>query len=228
MISAWPGARPRTIPNGPTETTLESVERQCTSPWISRFPCVGTSARTVSDSPGPRTSRVWERTKSGWETSTGSVAISRLLVETWTTVRPGPRPVTTPAVSTDAISDLSDFQVTRPAAVGVPSSRTATGVIRTFSPGNSVTEAGSRVRREAEAARAPIESPGALPVIRTAIEARLPWARASILARPGVIPRTVPSFLTRAIIVSELQKTNLVEAMRFPRPSNAAAKRACF
>ena len=28
MISAWPVARPRTMPDGPTETTLESVERQ--------------------------------------------------------------------------------------------------------------------------------------------------------------------------------------------------------
>ena len=64
--------------------------------------------------------------------------------------------------------------------------------------------------------------------MRTAIEARLPWARASILASPGVMPSTVPSFRTRAIIVSELQKVNLAAAMRLPRPSNAAAKRACF
>ena len=61
--------------------------------------------------------------------------------------------------------------------------------------------------------------------MRTAIEARLPWTRASILARPGVIPRTVPSFLTRAIMVSELQKVNLADAMIFPRASNAVAKR---
>jgi hypothetical protein len=73
-----------------------------------------------------------------------------------------------------------------------------------------------------------MESPGALPVMRTAMEARLPCARASILASPGAIPKTVPSFLTRAIIVSELQKVNLADAIRFPRPSNAAAKRACF
>ena len=64
--------------------------------------------------------------------------------------------------------------------------------------------------------------------MRTAIEARLPWVRASILARPGVMPRTVPSFRTRAIIVSELQKVNLAAARRLPRPSKAAAKRACF
>ena len=64
--------------------------------------------------------------------------------------------------------------------------------------------------------------------MRTAMEARLPLDRASILAKPGVMPRTVPSFRTRAMRVSELLKVNLAEAMRFPRASKAAANRACF
>ena len=45
----------------------------------------------------------------------------------------------------------------------------------------------------------------------TASEARLPWTRASTLASPGATPRTVPSFDTRAMAVSELQKVNLAD-----------------
>ena len=51
----------------------------------------------------------------------------RPAVVAWTTVRPRSTGSTTPAVSTAAISGLSDFQVTLPAPIGVPSSRTARG-----------------------------------------------------------------------------------------------------
>src|SRR5215203_4581931 len=129
------------------------------------------------------------------------------------TVRPGDRPVTRPAVSTAAISGLADFQETRSAIVGVPSPRTAEAVTRTLSPGYSVAEAGSRLSIEADEARAAAVSEGALPVMRTAMDARRFCDRASILASPGLTPRTVPSFRTRAMSVSELAKVNLAEAM---------------
>jgi hypothetical protein len=81
--------------------------------------------------------------------------------------------VITPAESTDAISGLKDLQVSRPTTAGVPSSRTARGVTRILSPEKMLTEPGSRINAEAtERARA--GSPGALPVMRIAIEARLP------------------------------------------------------
>jgi hypothetical protein len=78
------------------------------------------------------------------------------------------------------------------------------------------------------AEREGVASAGALPVIRMAIDARLPCDLASIRARPGDTPITEPSFLTRAIMVSELEKTNLAEGIRFPLESKAAAKSACF
>ena len=55
------------------------------------------------------------------------------------------------------------------------------------------------------------------------MDARRPWDRASIFASPGVTPTTLPSFLTFAIRVSELQKVNLALAIRFPLPSAIGA-----
>jgi hypothetical protein len=135
VTSAWPGAIARTIPRASTATMPVSLERHWTRLRISLLPWVGTRARRVSESPGPSTSSRCDSTKSGCDTSTGKVASNRLLVETWTTVRPGESAVTRPPVSTAAISGLMDFQETLPAGAGVPSPRRATGFTRTVSPG---------------------------------------------------------------------------------------------
>ena len=41
MISACPGAMARTMPERLTDSEVESVERQCTRPRISRVPWAG-------------------------------------------------------------------------------------------------------------------------------------------------------------------------------------------
>ncbi len=111
-------------------------------------------------------------------------------------VRPTPVPVTSPPESTRATSGLRDLIVTLPIETGVPSSFKAWARIRAVSPGIKVSAGGSRVRTDAVDARVPAGSPGALPVMSTARDARFPCDRASILARPGFMPTTVPSFLT--------------------------------
>ena len=100
------------------------------------------------------------------------------------------------------------------ATLGKPLSRCRVGLV----------SSGDVVRRDMEP---PADDPRALgllsryaravPVISTARDARFPCDRASILARPGVTPRTVPSFRTWAIRVSELPNVILAEGIRLPR-----------
>ncbi len=207
------------MPVAPTVATVESLEDHWTTPRTSRLFWDGTRTCRVSASSGPRMRRVRESTKSAASTSTGAVAIRPAEVVAWMMLFPTATATTWPEVSTSATSGLSDFQVTFPGVgEGVASSRSAWGVTRIVSPGRRMMDAGSRVSTDPggsegwpfPALLAPV------PVMRTAIEARFPWSRASTLARPGLTPSTEPSLPTRAISVSELQKPNLAEGMRLP------------
>ena len=213
-ISVLPGPRASTMPVGPTTATLVSADRHCTPPVTSRLFCAGTRTRSVSASSGPSISIPPLSAISAGSTSTGTVAMRPVPVEAWTMLFPGATPSTMPPLSTVATSGLSDFQRTRATASGLPSSRSACGVIWTLSPGSSMAAVGSSVRALPTAA--PADGPEVPPVMSTASDARFPWIRASILARPGATPCTVPSCETRTMAVSELQNRNLAEAIRLP------------
>ena len=101
-----------------------------------------------------------------------------------TMLLPGATATTRPVLSTVATSGLSDFHTTRASGSGVPSSRSACGVIRTLSPGKQ--DRGGRVQRQRRR-RPPTALP---PVTSTASDARLPCSRASTLASPGATPST--------------------------------------
>ena len=60
-----------------------------------------------------------------------------------TMLLPGATATTRPVLSTVATSGLSDFHTTRASGSGVPSSRSACGVIRTLSPGSRTAVVGS-------------------------------------------------------------------------------------
>ena len=109
MSSVCPGARPVTIPVGPTLAITVS----CTCHWMP--PCTarpfweGITANSVSLSSGPTTTLVPDKAMLAGATSIGAVAMSPLAVVAWRMLRPGPTPTTRPAESTAA--DLGTQQL---------------------------------------------------------------------------------------------------------------------
>ena len=133
------------MPVGPTRTTVESVELQVAPEASTRSFCDGTTTCTVSSPSGGSATRDLESATSADWTSTGAVAMSPLAAAAWMIVRPSAIAVTSPELSTAAMSGRSDFQVTAPGSPVLPLSVTACGTSRPVSPGRSRSEAGSKV-----------------------------------------------------------------------------------
>src|SRR6266571_3963684 len=140
-----PGATAVTTPVRLTRATPASAADHCRASGLTtRPPCVGTTTRSVSTSPGESRSGLgsWIAMSLG-VTTIGAVAVRPVVLVTCTVPCPCASATMTPFWSTLAISGRSDFHVTATGAAGDPSSLSARGDTRVFSEGSRYTVGGS-------------------------------------------------------------------------------------
>src|SRR6266704_6653675 len=242
-----PGATAVTTPVRLTRATPASAADHCRASGLTtRPPCVGTTTRSVSTSPGESRSGLgsWIAMSLG-VTTIGAVAVRPVVLVTCTVPWPGASATVTPFWSTLAISGRSDFHVTATGAAGDPSSLSARGDTRVFSEGSRYTVGGSMRSTVAGPlpggcptnASGPVPAGGAVgggcvgvcgvaggaPTTCTAACPFRALTRASMIATPPATPVTVPSlstFATATLLDDQITRT---VGMTLPARSNAVA-----